>query len=132
MARTGKRGCWPETQQESVGYGAAYRAARPRRIATVPVGYADGYLRALGNRGMGRVAGVPVPVVGRVSMDLITLDVTDVPSRHLRIGAWVDLIGAGMDIDSVAGRAGTIGYEILTALGRRYSRSYKGRGAVEP
>ncbi|HZD25403.1 MAG TPA: alanine racemase C-terminal domain-containing protein, partial [Alphaproteobacteria bacterium] len=115
---------------ETVGYGATYRAPRPRRIATVPVGYADGYLRSLGNRGMAMIAGIPVPVVGRVSMDLITVDVSDVPEAAARPGGWVDLIGNGIDIDEVGDRAGTIGYEILTALGHRYHRVYSGGDAA--
>ncbi|MBT7635867.1 MAG: alanine racemase [Rhodospirillaceae bacterium] len=113
---------------QSVGYGATHRATGPRRIATVPVGYADGYLRSLSGQGMGCLAGVSVPIVGRVSMDLITLDVTDVPMQAARAGAVVDLIGGDGDtVDEVAARAGTIGYEILTSLGRRYHRQYVGQ-----
>ncbi len=113
---------------QSVGYGATHRATGPRRIATVPVGYADGYLRSLSGQGMGRLAGISVPIVGRVSMDLITLDVTEVPEEAAQAGALVDLIGGGGDtIDEVAARAGTIGYEILTSLGRRYHRRYVGQ-----
>ncbi|MDA1099611.1 MAG: alanine racemase [Proteobacteria bacterium] len=110
---------------QCVGYGATHRATGPRRIATVPVGYADGYLRSLSGQGMGRLAGISVPVVGRVSMDLITLDVTEAPLDAAHPGALVELIGGGGEtIDAVAGRAGTIGYEIMTALGRRYHRRY--------
>ncbi len=110
---------------ESVGYGATYRAAGPRRIATVPVGYADGYLRALSGQGVANIAGISVPIVGRVSMDLITLDVTAAPREAIHPGALVDLIGgAGPSLDDVAANAGTIGYEILTALGGRYHRRY--------
>ena len=112
---------------QSVGYGATHRATGPRRIATVPVGYADGYLRSLSGQGMGRLAGVSVPIVGRVSMDLITLDVTEAPIEAAQAGALVDLIGGGGEgVDDVAARAGTIGYEILTSLGRRYHRRYLG------
>jgi len=120
---------------QTVGYGATHRASGPRRIATVPVGYADGYLRSLSGsvsgQGMGGLAGVSVPIVGRVSMDLITLDVTDVPrdaqGDAARPGALVDLIGGlGPALDDVAAQAGTIGYEILTSLGRRYHRQYHG------
>lgn len=110
---------------EAVGYGAAFRAQRPSRIATVPVGYADGYLRSLSNRGTAVVAGVEVPVVGRVSMDLITIDVTDVPASAVSVGDSVDLLGGGITLDDAAERAGTIGYELLTALGKRYARSYR-------
>lgn len=110
---------------EAVGYGAAFRAQERRRIATVPVGYADGYLRSLSNRGTAMAAGIEVPVVGRVSMDLITIDVTAVPPGTLGPGDTVDLIGNGVALDDLATQAGTIGYELLTALGRRYARNYR-------
>lgn len=113
---------------QTVGYGATYRAPGRRCIATVPVGYADGFPRALSGRGRGSIAGVSVPIVGRVSMDLITLDVTEAPDGAARVGALVDLIGGGVPIDEVAASAGTIGYEILTNLGGRYHRRYLGGG----
>ena len=100
------------------------------RIATVGVGYADGYLRAIGARGVGVVGGVRVPVVGRVSMDLITLDVTDVPEDSARAGAPVSLIGDGVSLEEVADAAGTIPYEILTSLGPRYRREYHSSSAA--
>ena len=109
---------------QSVGYGATFRASEPMRLATVGVGYADGYLRSLSNRGTAFLAGHEVPVVGRVSMDLITLDVTAVPPEAARPGEWVDLIDPERGPDALAAQAGTIGYEILTALGRRYHRTY--------
>ena len=84
---------------QAVGYGATHRVAGPCRIATVPVGYADGYLRSLGNRGTAFVAGVRAPLVGRVSMDLITLDVTAAPPEQTRPGAIVTLIGGGAGLD---------------------------------
>jgi alanine racemase len=107
---------------ESVGYNATWRAARPSRIATVPVGYADGWLRAHSGRGHAVFDGAPVPLVGRVSMDLTTFDVTDFPA--IGPGAWLDLIGPGLPVDAVATAAGTNAYEILTSLGRRYHRVY--------
>ena len=111
-----------------VGYGAAHSLARPSRIATVPVGYADGYLRSAGNQATnqtcGYIGGVPTPVVGRVSMDMITLDVTEIPPEHAQPGTPVDLIGGPHPVDALAAESGTIGYEILTSLGRRYWRSY--------
>ncbi|MCH8153662.1 MAG: alanine racemase [Proteobacteria bacterium] len=110
----------------TVGYGATHRAAGPTRIATVAVGYADGYLRSLSNRGSAWLGDRRVPVVGRVSMDLITLDVTGAAAEAARPGAFVDLIGADLSTDEVAEAAGTIGYEILTSLGRRYHRVYRG------
>jgi alanine racemase len=110
----------------AVGYGATHLAERGRRIATVGVGYADGYLRSLGGAAHAFVGRNRVPVVGRVSMDLITLDVTDVPERDTRPGTWVDLIGDAPTVDDIAREAGTIGYEILTLLGHRYARRYVG------
>jgi len=108
----------------AVGYGGAHRSEAGRRIATVAVGYADGYLRALSGRGHASIDGVRVPVIGRVSMDLITLDVTEVPEARVRPGQGVDLIGDACDLDALAVEAGTIGYEILTSLGGRYLRRY--------
>jgi alanine racemase len=109
---------------ETVGYGQNWRAGRSSRIATVAVGYADGYLRALANRGLGFIEGLRVPVVGRVSMDLITVDVTDLPEAMTPPGAVVELIGPHQTPDEVAEQARTNGYEILTALGGRYHRVY--------
>jgi len=112
---------------QTVGYGATHRFAGPARVATVAAGYADGYLRSLSGRGTARFRGLSVPVVGRVSMDLITLDVTQAPEA--KPGDMVDLIGPHHDVDALAAEAGTIGYEILTALGRRFKRRYIGGGA---
>ncbi|MCC6471930.1 MAG: alanine racemase [Alphaproteobacteria bacterium] len=116
---------------ETVGYGASHRFIRPRRIATVGVGYADGFLRAASDRGGAVLGGVAAPIVGRVSMDLITLDVSDAPEELARPGVLVDLIGGdgsgrGRSLEDVAADAGTIPYEILTALGQRYERRYLG------
>ncbi|MFQ5954128.1 MAG: alanine racemase [Kiloniellales bacterium] len=108
----------------TVGYGATHRVTRAGRLATVAVGYADGYLRSLSNRAHAFLGDVRVPVVGRVSMDLITLDVTAAPPRAARPGQWVDLLGPRHGVDALAAEAGTIGYEILTALGHRYHRVY--------
>jgi alanine racemase len=110
----------------TVGYGATHRAAQGRRIATVAVGYADGYLRSFSNVGFGFIGEIRVPVVGRVSMDLTTFDVTEVPAASVRPGGFVDLIGPQNPVDAVARAGGTIGYEILTGLGRRYHRLYHG------
>jgi alanine racemase len=109
---------------DSVGYGASWKAGSPRRIATVALGYADGFLRSLSNRGTLFWSGQPCPVAGRVSMDLVTVDVTDVPA--LKTGDWMDVLGPSQDADALAEAAGTIGYEILTGLGNRYRRIYKG------
>ena len=113
---------------QTVGYGATHRVARKGRIATVAVGYADGYLRSLSNAGSGYVGDRRVPVVGRVSMDLITLDVSNVDEASSRPGALVDIIGPHNPVDAVAEAAGTISYEILTSLGHRYDRTYTGDG----
>ena len=106
---------------ESVGYNGVWTAARPSRIATLSVGYADGYLRSLTNRATACFDGAPVPLVGRVSMDLTTFDVTDAPG--VSPGCWLDLIGPG-GVDALAAEAGTNGYEVLTSLGPRYPRRY--------
>lgn len=108
-----------------VGYGLTHRCARPTRIATIPVGYADGWPRHLSNVGSAFIGGIRVPIIGRVSMDSITLDVTDVPDALLHPGAPVELIGPHQTIDDVAADAGTISYEILTQLGQRYGRDYR-------
>ncbi|MGC4251501.1 MAG: alanine racemase [Sphingobium sp.] len=107
-----------------VGYGLRYVAERPARIATIPVGYADGWPRHLSGKGCAFIAGHRAPIAGRVSMDSITLDVTDVPEEHLYPGAPVELLGPHQGIEDVARDAGTISYEILTRLGHRYARHY--------
>lgn len=108
---------------ESVGYAAAWTARRPSRIATIGLGYADGLIRAAGPRGAAWIGGRRVPFAGRVSMDLITLDVTDCPCAP---GDMVELLGPHQGIDALAEMAGTIGHEVLTSLGGRYQRSYIG------
>jgi alanine racemase len=108
---------------ESVGYNAFWTAKRHSRIAVLGVGYADGYHRALSSRATARFDATPVPLVGRVSMDLTTFDVTDVPAQP---GDYLELIGPGHGVDALAIEAGTNGYEILTSLGRRYERRYIG------
>jgi alanine racemase len=114
------------TEPTPVGYGSTHTAAPGMRIATVGTGYADGYPWSLGNRGVAVVGGQRVPVVGRVSMDLITLDVTGVPDELVQPGCRVDLIGPEISLEEVAQRAGTINYEILTRLGQRAQRRYLG------
>ena len=114
----------------TVGYGATHSFKKRTRLATVALGYGDGYIRAAGNAAYGCVAGVRVPVVGRVSMDLTTLDVTDADPALSSPGDFIDLIGKGADLDDVARRAGTISYELLTNLGPRYERIYVGGEAT--
>ena len=109
-----------------VGYGATCTAAPGTRIATVGTGYADGYPWSLGNRGIAAIGGHRVPVIGRVSMDLITLDVTGLPEELVQPGCLVDLIGPDITLEEVARLAGTINYEILTRLGQRARRRFIG------
>lgn len=110
----------------TVGYGASHQFREPSVLATIGVGYADGIFRALGNRGAVFVAGQRAPIVGRVSMDLITIDVGHLPQGSLSPGMNVDLIGPDQSVDAIAHTAGTIGYEILTHLGSRFQRRYVG------
>lgn len=122
---------------ESVGYGGTWTARRPTKLAIIAVGYADGYFRAAssndGTRGAEViVAGKRCPVAGRVSMDLIAIDITDLPPNAARRGHMVTLLGEGITVDELAHHFGTIGYEVLTSLGRRYARIYKGGNVVEP
>jgi len=111
---------------DAVGYGARYIADGTRRIATIAVGYADGWLRALSGRGSAYIDGVRVPIAGTVSMDSITLDVTGIPESRLQPGMTVELLGPHQHVDVVAAEAGTIGYEVLTRLGSRFERRYLG------
>jgi len=119
---------------DTVGYGGSWTARRPTRLAVVATGYADGYFRAAsasdGTRGAEViVAGKRCPIAGRVSMDLIAVDITDLPPNAVRRGHMVTLIGEGITVDELAHHFGTIGYEVLTSLGRRFARVYKGGGA---
>jgi alanine racemase len=107
---------------DTVGYNATWRARRPSRIATAAIGYADGLHRTLSNQGRAFFDGTPVPLVGRVSMDLTTFDVTD--AADVTPGAWLDIIGPMQTPDDIAHAAGTNGYEVLTSLGRRFHRIY--------
>ena len=107
-----------------VGYGLTYVAREPRRLATVSVGYADGWPRRLGGRAAAYFGDVRLPIVGRVSMDSMTLDVSDLPCGTLAEGDFVELIGPHQTLEAVAAGADTIAYEILTGLGTRYSRTY--------
>ncbi len=114
---------------ETVGYGATKRLARPTRIAVLAAGYADGYHRIAGSTDAKVGAHVVIhghnaPLLGRVSMDLIAVDVTDIPDAAP--GDWAELFGPSVSIDAVAESAGTVGYEFLTGLGARYERTYVG------
>ncbi len=124
---------------ETVGYGATWTAARPSRVAIASVGYGDGYPRAAsdarGNLKQAAKAGIRAGacaviagqrclMAGRISMDLMAFDVTVLPEDRVRRGSDATLIGAGISVDDVAAWSGTIGYEILTSLGRRYRREW--------
>jgi alanine racemase len=118
------------TRGDTVGYGGAFSATRASRLAIVAVGYGDGYLRAAG-AAKGKpaaeviVAGKRCPLVGHVSMDLIAVDVTDLPDGSARRGDLATLIGGDIGVDELAAACGTIAWEVLTSLGRRYHRVYK-------
>lgn len=108
---------------QTVGYGASYRTGRNSTLATVALGYADGLMRAIGNRGKASIAGKRAPIVGRVSMDLITLDVTDIPD--LKPGDEAEFVGDDITLEELAADSGTVAYEILTSLSRRAKRRYE-------
>ena len=112
-----------------IGYSASYRATSPRRIATIAAGYADGVFRhaSAGNETTGgavAIGGRLAPIVGRVSMDLITVDVTDFDDAPPQRGDWADLVGPELPLEAVGAAAGSIGYEVLTRLGSRFHRLY--------
>lgn len=119
---------------QSVGYGATYQVQPGNWLATVAAGYADGLSRTLSSAGWGLLGGVRVPMAGRVSMDLITFDVTNAPRQAVYEGAVITLIGQedasegtqAHSLDDLAREAGTIPYEILTSLSHRYARRYVG------
>jgi alanine racemase len=107
-----------------VGYGAHHACTGEQRIATIAVGYADGWHRSLSGRGFAFVDGLRVPIAGRVSMDSITLDVSAISPERVLPGSEVELMGVHQPVDEVAALAGTIGYEVLTRLGSRFHRRY--------
>ena len=109
---------------ESIGYGASHYFEKDTRTATIALGYADGFLRSASNHAYVFYKGTKCPVIGRVSMDLVTIDVGHIP--NIQPGETVELLGPHQTIDDLAGYAGTIGYEILTSLGlgQRYKRCY--------
>jgi alanine racemase len=113
---------------DTVGYGGAQTMQRPTQVAIVAMGYADGYHRRAGSAdgapgARARIEGHDCPILGRVSMDLIALDVTDLPAGLARPGRYARFLDEVITVDEVAGHAQTIGYEILTGLGRRYRRT---------
>ena len=119
---------------DTVGYGASHTVSSPSRIATIACGYADGFLRALGGDAsrpgpVGFIGDHEVRIVGRVSMDLITLDVTNVPVELAKRGEWVEVMGPRTTVDDLTDRAGTIGYELLSRLSQRVHRIYRRKDA---
>ncbi len=115
---------------ETVGYDAQWTAKRATRIAVVGVGYADGFMRSAGSSdetpgASAIVAGTRCPLAGRISMDLMAIDITNLPDNAVRRGDLATLIGHEISVDDVASVAGTIGYEVLTNLGSRYHRVYR-------
>lgn len=113
-----------------VGYGLDFVAPSPRRIATIGVGYGDGWPRNLGGRGAAWRDGVRLPIIGRVSMDSMGLDISALPADALAVGDRVELIGADQSLEDIAAAAGTISYEILTRLGPRLTRIYLNQEAA--
>lgn len=112
------------TAETSVGYGYSFTASGPMRLATIGVGYADGLPRSLSGRGAAFLGGHRLPIVGRISMDTCSVDVSALPEDAIALGDSVELIGPQQSADDVAALAGTIGYEILTGLGTRPGRVY--------
>jgi len=111
---------------DTVGYSATFVAGRPTTVAIVALGYGDGLIRASGVKGRAAVGGVLVPFAGRISMDLLALDVTDVPDHARRRGAVVEFLGDTISLDDAARAAGTITHEVLTAISPRAQRVYLG------
>ncbi|MBV1830784.1 alanine racemase [Komagataeibacter sp. AV436] len=110
---------------DGVGYGLTWHATGTRRIATLGIGYADGFLRSGARDGCAWLGDYRLPILGRISMDSTTVDVNDVPESVLDAATHVDMIGPRRSVDEVAHGAGTIGYEVLTALGSRFHRTYR-------
>lgn len=107
-----------------VGYGATFVAKREMRLATIAAGYADGLPRSLSDRGAVYFGDIRLPIVGRVSMDSMTVDISALPEGALTLGSLVEMIGPHQTLDDLAQAAGTISYEVLTSLGQRYQRAY--------
>ena len=122
---------------ESIGYGATWHAPRPTRVAVLGAGYKDGVARSLSSRATNGpaqafIGGRRCPVIGRISMDMMAIDVTDVPLHLCARGMRAEIIGRNIAIDDVAEWAGTISYELLTRLGERFTRLYAGTEALQP
>lgn len=109
----------------SVGYGASYRVSEATRVATVGLGYADGYLRSLSNCSWVFFNGFRLPVIGRISMDYITVDITQIASEKIKTGDFIEIIGDKFTLDDLATVANTVPHELLTRLGTRHHRIYR-------
>ncbi len=120
---------------DPVSYGAAHRCVRDSRLAIAGAGYADGWMRSLSGSGvplrqtgvagaMGAFGQFRVPLVGRVTMDMVTFDITDIPENAIKTGDYIELFGSSISVDDAAKSAGTISWELLTSLGNRCSRLY--------
>jgi alanine racemase len=109
---------------DTVGYGATVKAEGRTRLATVSIGYADGFRRSLSNIDVGFIDGIPIKVAGLVSMDLLTFDVSSVPDSAVFPGQSIDILSKNYGPDELAKQCNTIGYEIISTLGSRFARSY--------
>ena len=109
----------------SVGYGASFRVSEATRVATVGLGYADGYLRSLSNCSWVFFNGVKLPVIGRISMDYITIDITKIASEKIKTGDFIEVIDDKFTLDDLATVANTVPHELLTRLGTRHHRIYR-------
>jgi alanine racemase len=109
---------------QTVGYGASYKPTRDSVIATVGVGYADGYLRSLSSNSYAFFNNIKIPIIGRVSMDCITVDISSVPTRTIKPGDFIEVMGDNFTIDDIAKAANTVPHEILSGLGTRHFRQY--------
>ncbi len=111
-------------RNETVGYGGTYPAPKGERIAIAGLGYADGYFRSLSNKGFAYIAGVRAPIAGRVSMDMIALDISHIPEAKITANTRVEFINETQTVNDIAIAADTIGYEVFTRIGRRVQRVY--------
>lgn len=109
---------------QSIGYNQTYTTHTTAKVATLTMGYADGYPWSLANKGYVLFGGYTAPILGRVSMDLITVDVTDIPGHLVHPGAWAQLLGGALTVEKLAQDAGTVPYEFLLGLGKRFHRFY--------
>ncbi|MBS0271973.1 MAG: alanine racemase [Proteobacteria bacterium] len=110
---------------DSVGYGATYTLSRDSKLATLGIGFADGYDRRLSNNAFAHIQGFKAPVIGRISMDYTVIDVTDIPESLYYVGGWVELVNQALTLDILAHSIGTISRELSTRFGQRLHRVYK-------